>query len=90
MMRLTFLCGVDASWFGPKLAEVRTGDTVAVFGCGPVGVPHLIDLVRSGVVDPVKVLTKVEPLTNAIHAYKAFDEREARWVKTELLPAAAE
>jgi threonine dehydrogenase-like Zn-dependent dehydrogenase len=25
------------AWFGAKLAEVRTGDTVAVFGCGPVG-----------------------------------------------------
>ncbi len=24
-------------WFGAKLAEVRSGDTVAVFGCGPVG-----------------------------------------------------
>src|SRR3954469_574490 len=24
-------------WFGAKLAEVRNGDTVAVFGCGPVG-----------------------------------------------------
>ena len=24
-------------WFGAKLAEVKTGDTVAVFGCGPVG-----------------------------------------------------
>lgn len=25
------------AWFGAKLAEVRHGDTVAVFGCGPVG-----------------------------------------------------
>lgn len=25
------------AWFGAKLAEVRRGDTVAVFGCGPVG-----------------------------------------------------
>lgn len=24
-------------WFGAKLAEVSEGDTVAVFGCGPVG-----------------------------------------------------
>jgi threonine dehydrogenase-like Zn-dependent dehydrogenase len=24
-------------WFGARLAEVRSGDTVAVFGCGPVG-----------------------------------------------------
>lgn len=25
------------AWFGAKLAEIRPGDTVAVFGCGPVG-----------------------------------------------------
>ncbi|WP_250009313.1 zinc-dependent alcohol dehydrogenase [Actinoplanes sp. M2I2] len=25
------------AWFGAKLAEIRTGDTVAVFGTGPVG-----------------------------------------------------
>lgn len=25
------------AWFGAKLAEIRTGDTVAVFGAGPVG-----------------------------------------------------
>ncbi|HEX6277408.1 MAG TPA: zinc-dependent alcohol dehydrogenase [Polyangiaceae bacterium] len=25
------------AWFGAKLAEIRRGDTVCVFGCGPVG-----------------------------------------------------
>jgi threonine dehydrogenase-like Zn-dependent dehydrogenase len=25
------------AWFGAKLAEIKAGDTVAVFGCGPVG-----------------------------------------------------
>lgn len=25
------------AWFGAELAEIRDGDTVAVFGCGPVG-----------------------------------------------------
>ena len=53
-------------------------------------VPHLVDLVRSGVMDPVEILTKVEPLTNVIDAYKAFDKREPGWLKTELMPAAAE
>ena len=51
-------------------------------------VPHLIELVRSGVVDPVEILTQVEPLTDAIAAYEAFDKREPGWLKTELLPAA--
>ena len=25
------------AWFGAKMAEIKDGDTVAVFGCGPVG-----------------------------------------------------
>jgi threonine dehydrogenase-like Zn-dependent dehydrogenase len=25
------------AWFGAKLAQIQSGDTVAVFGCGPVG-----------------------------------------------------
>ena len=28
---------LPTAWFGAKLAEIRTGDTVAVFGAGPVG-----------------------------------------------------
>lgn len=53
-------------------------------------VPQLVDMVRSGVVDPVKILSKVEPLTNAIEAYEAFDKREPGWLKIELQPVAAE
>lgn len=51
-------------------------------------VPHLVELVRIGAIDPVQVLTKVEKLTDAIAAYEAFDRREPGWVKTELLVAA--
>jgi threonine dehydrogenase-like Zn-dependent dehydrogenase len=36
----------------------------------------LIDLVRSGAVDPSKILTNVDPMQNAIAAYDAFDGRE--------------
>ncbi len=50
--------------------------------------PHLVELVRSGVVDPTTILTQVDPLTKALDAYKAFDERQPGWVKVELLPAA--
>ncbi len=28
---------LPTAWFGARLAEIGTGDTVAVFGCGPVG-----------------------------------------------------
>ncbi len=47
-------------------------------------IPKLVELVRAGVVDPVKILTKVEPLTNAIAAYEAFDKREPGWLKVRL------
>ena len=51
-------------------------------------VPHLVGLVRSGVIDPVKILTKVEPVSDAIAAYEAFDQRQPGWLKVKLEPAA--
>ena len=50
-------------------------------------IPMLIDLVRNGTIDPATVLTQREPVTDAISAYKAFDERRAGWIKVELEPA---
>ena len=50
--------------------------------------PHLVDLVATGAIDPTQVLTQTEPLENAIEAYKAFDRRESGWVKVELRPEA--
>jgi threonine dehydrogenase-like Zn-dependent dehydrogenase len=46
------------------------------------------ELVRTGAIDPVTVLSKVEPMTQVIEAYKAFDKREPGWLKVELKPAA--
>jgi threonine dehydrogenase-like Zn-dependent dehydrogenase len=51
-------------------------------------IPLLVQLVRSGVVDPTEVLTQVEPLTSAIDAYKQFDLRKPGWIKVKLEPAA--
>jgi threonine dehydrogenase-like Zn-dependent dehydrogenase len=48
----------------------------------------LIDHVRSGRLDPAKILTQTEPMTGAIEAYKAFDERQPGWIKVELEPSA--
>jgi threonine dehydrogenase-like Zn-dependent dehydrogenase len=48
--------------------------------------PKLVELVRSGAVDPSKLLTQHEPMSNAIDAYKEFDRREPGWVKVELRP----
>src|SRR5260370_303796 len=125
-------------YFGADIAEIDGGDTVAVFGCGPVGpiaiasaklvladrvlavdavdkagtvsisgadpetrtpspigkamnksltpkmvncnhrryTPGLVELVRTGVIGPRSVITKVEPLLSAIDAYKRFDRHE--------------
>ena len=49
---------------------------------------ELIDLVRSGMVDPEEILSNVQPLTSVIEAYKAFDERKPGWIKVELTPEA--
>ncbi len=50
--------------------------------------PMLVDMVRSGTIDPIKVLKEeVEPLTSAIDAYKAFDQRMPGWIKVKLEPA---
>jgi threonine dehydrogenase-like Zn-dependent dehydrogenase len=51
--------------------------------------PHLIELVASGAIDPAAILTQTEPLVDAIEAYKAFDRRESGWVKVELKPQEA-
>ena len=51
-------------------------------------IPHLVNLVRNGTVDPLEVLTELEPLTGAIDAYKAFDQRRPGWIKVELNPSA--
>ncbi|MBV9250819.1 MAG: glutathione-dependent formaldehyde dehydrogenase [Acetobacteraceae bacterium] len=52
-------------------------------------VPRLVELVRTGAVDPVKILSKVEPMQNALEAYRAFDQREPGWLKVELKPRIA-
>lgn len=53
-------------------------------------IPMLMDMVETGEVNPLKVLTHVEPMTSAIDAYHAFDERQPGWVKVELVPPMAE
>lgn len=49
-------------------------------------IPLLVDLVQSGTIDPERILTNVEPLTDVLSAYKAFDERQPGWIKVELVP----
>src|SRR5205823_9898902 len=49
--------------------------------------PRLVELVRSGVVDPSALVARQEQLESAVAAYEAFDRREAGWLKVELVPA---
>jgi threonine dehydrogenase-like Zn-dependent dehydrogenase len=51
-------------------------------------VPQLVELVRSGSVDPTEVITQLEGVRTAVEAYEAFDHREPGWLKVELQPAA--
>jgi len=49
-------------------------------------IPHLLELVRAGVVDPTEMLSQVQPMVSAIEAYRAFDARKPGWLKVELEP----
>jgi threonine dehydrogenase-like Zn-dependent dehydrogenase len=51
-------------------------------------IPHLLDLIASGTIDPVRILTKIEPMQRVI-APMRFDSRAPGWLKVELKPAAA-
>jgi threonine dehydrogenase-like Zn-dependent dehydrogenase len=46
--------------------------------------PHLLDLVRTGAIDPATVLTQSEGLPSVLDAYRTFDKREAGWTKVVL------
>jgi threonine dehydrogenase-like Zn-dependent dehydrogenase len=47
---------------------------------------QVLELVRTGTVDPTEVLTQREPITAALEAYRAFDTRQPGWIKVELEP----
>lgn len=53
-------------------------------------IPKLLELVRTGAIDPTEVLTQVEPISDVIEAYKQFDKRTPGWVKVMLEPEAVE
>jgi threonine dehydrogenase-like Zn-dependent dehydrogenase len=50
--------------------------------------PHLLQLVANGSVDPALLLTETEPMTDVMAAYREFDRREPGWLKVALNPAA--
>lgn len=48
-------------------------------------IPDLIELVRTGAIDPTAIITQREGMASVIEAYKAFDERRPGWLKVELV-----
>jgi threonine dehydrogenase-like Zn-dependent dehydrogenase len=49
-------------------------------------IPHLLDLIASNSIDPARILTQLEPMSSAVAAYEAFDQRRAGWMKVEPSP----
>jgi threonine dehydrogenase-like Zn-dependent dehydrogenase len=49
-------------------------------------IPILLEAVENGTVDPSKILTQIEPITNVVDAYRSFDEHQPGWIKVELQP----
>ena len=49
-------------------------------------IPLLVDRVRTGAIDPSRLVTQEQPMASAIEAYEQFDRREAGWLKVELFP----
>ncbi len=51
--------------------------------------PHLLKLIRQGVLDPKAVISHRLPLTEAAYAYRIFEKKQDECVKCVLLPQAA-
>lgn len=49
--------------------------------------PIVIELVRTGAIDPSTVLTQKRSLRTVIEAFQEFDKRSSDWIKVELTPA---
>lgn len=62
--------------------------TVAMSNCNHRKyIPRLVELVRSGAVDPSALVTQVADARDAVEAYEEFDRREPGWLKVALDPA---
>jgi threonine dehydrogenase-like Zn-dependent dehydrogenase len=47
-------------------------------------IPPLLDMVAGGTIDPSSIVTRQEPITDAIEAYRVFDEQQPGWTKIAL------
>jgi len=75
--------------FFPTGQAMNKNLTIKMGNCNHRAVtPRLIESVRNGSFDPLRVLTTREPLMHVIDAYKAFDQRQPGWIKVALEPLA--
>ncbi|MDO0946871.1 zinc-dependent alcohol dehydrogenase [Chromohalobacter israelensis] len=49
-------------------------------------IPKLVDMTRTGQIDPSEILSQSHPITEVLEAYRAFDLREEGWLKVEIDP----
>lgn len=49
-------------------------------------IPKLVDMTRTGQIDPSDILSQSHPISEVMEAYKAFDLREEGWFKVEIDP----
>jgi threonine dehydrogenase-like Zn-dependent dehydrogenase len=50
-------------------------------------IPRLLELVRTGAVDPSQLITQVAELPSVLDAYATFAQRESGWTKVVLHPS---
>jgi len=75
--------------FFPLGVAMNKNLTIKMGNCNHRAVtPGLVERVRNGSFDPLRVLSTREPMMNVIDAYKAFDQRQPGWIKVALDPAA--
>jgi len=51
-------------------------------------IPRLVELTRSGVVDPSALITQIADVHDVVSAYEEFDRRRPGWLKVALEPSA--
>ena len=75
--------------FFPINAAMNKNLTINMGNCNHrTYIPKLVTRVASGETGPAVVLGKIEPMRDAIEAYKQFDLRRPGWIKVELKPGA--
>jgi threonine dehydrogenase-like Zn-dependent dehydrogenase len=73
----------------PIGAAMNENLTVTMGNCSHRAyVPHLLDLVRTGAIDPSTVFIQVGDMPWVLDAYGTFDRRESGWTEVVLDPSA--